>query len=184
MPVSPRLFKPPTLRSQVLLHSGLPHHLPHHATPIGMMGYEVQIGLQTLAFPDIAPENPKSYFTPLDPLRNGVLSPSACWLRGFAYGAPKFLPHKIAHGRMAENIIDRRIFRNYSLLYYKRQLYVSASELLPRAEGEDRNDPNIYVRNFCTSRKDRFSYYQTSLLFKNIFKPKNSRFSVPFIHWI
>jgi hypothetical protein len=58
------------------------------------MGYEVQITLQTLAFPSIVSENPKSYFTPLDPLRNGVLSPSACWPRGFAYGAPKFLPHK------------------------------------------------------------------------------------------
>ena len=43
-----------------------------------MMGYEVQIGLQTLAFPTLASENPKSYFTPLDPFRNGVLSPSVC----------------------------------------------------------------------------------------------------------
>ena len=41
-----------------------------------MMGYEVQIDLQTLAFPTIALQNWKSYFTPLDPLRNGVLSPS------------------------------------------------------------------------------------------------------------
>jgi len=67
------------------------------------MGYEVQIGLKTLDFPSLARQKPKSYFTPLDPLRDGVLSPSACWPRGFAYGAPKFLPHKIAHGRMAES---------------------------------------------------------------------------------
>jgi hypothetical protein len=59
-----------------------------------MMGYEVRIGLKTLALPSIAEENHKSYFTPLDPLRNGVLSPSACWPRGFAYGAPKFLPQQ------------------------------------------------------------------------------------------
>ena len=43
-----------------------------------MMGYEVQIGLQTLAFPTITRQNPKSYFTPLDPPSNGVLSPSVC----------------------------------------------------------------------------------------------------------
>jgi len=97
---------------------------------------------------------------------------------------PNSSPTKIAHGRMAKNIIDRQIFRNYSLFYYKRQLCVSALELLPRAEGEDHNDPNMYVRNFYTSRKNQFSYYQASLLFKNIFKPKNSRFSVPFIYWI
>jgi len=63
-PVSLGLFEPPDGQSQVLLHSGLPHHSPHHATLIGMMGYEVRIGLQTLAFPTLAGQNPKSYFTP------------------------------------------------------------------------------------------------------------------------
>ena len=64
MPVSLGFFEPPDGQPQVLLHSGLPHHSPHHATPIGVMGYEVQIGLKTLAFPTLASENPKSYFTP------------------------------------------------------------------------------------------------------------------------
>ena len=57
-------FEPPNGQSQVLLHSVLPHHSPHHATLIGVMGYEVQIGMQTLAFPTLAGQNPKSYFTP------------------------------------------------------------------------------------------------------------------------
>ena len=48
--------------------------------------------MKTLALLTLAIQNWKSYFTPLDPFLNGVLSPSACWPRGFAYGAPKFLP--------------------------------------------------------------------------------------------
>ena len=50
---------------------------------------------KNLGFPTLARQKPKSYFTPLDPLRNGVFSPSACWPRGFAYGMPKFLPQPL-----------------------------------------------------------------------------------------
>ena len=69
-PVSSDFFELPTHRSQVLLHSVLPHHSPHHATYLGMMGYEVQIAPQTLAFLTLARQNWKSYFTPL---HNGVV---------------------------------------------------------------------------------------------------------------
>jgi hypothetical protein len=53
-PVSLGLFEPPIRKSQVLLRSVLPHHSPHHATHLGVMGYEVQIGLKMLTFLNVA----------------------------------------------------------------------------------------------------------------------------------
>ncbi len=67
---------------------------------LGMKGWQVRIDLILLIFLRVVSENHKSYFTPLDPLRDGVLSPSACWLRGFAYGAPKFLPQPLLWGAL------------------------------------------------------------------------------------
>jgi hypothetical protein len=56
---------------------------------LGMQGQQVWFALQTLIVLTIAPENPKSYFTPLDPLRNCVFSPVYSAPRHAGFGASR-----------------------------------------------------------------------------------------------